>query len=251
MKHAGAVLFTVLIASAAMGARPPRAYQEVVDEGTPVTVQWDESIEAPAFVGWKTGESAELHPLHDVPENASSFTLERRGVNELPSSILVIPRNPQQKPVTLTIDDGQNSVEYVPGAASDDRAWLFGKAPKSICPTPMKHDTMDIDLRMLDNKSKNWTLAGTFAFSIKTDNTHRPFYAWSSSPAFKRIDSPGLENGTAATQTRCERHTGGRCDSTHQLKPDRGGRTYRINVEHYESLSDDGDGPSMIDCPRY
>lgn len=251
MKHVSMALLISLLAGVVMAARPPHAYQEVVDEGNPVTVHWDESIEPPAFIGWKTDESATIHPLHNVPDDASSFTLKRRGINELPSSILVVSSNSKQRPVTLTVNDDQGSVEYVPEPVSDSRVWFFGKTPKNICPSPMKHDTMKIDIRMLDNKSKNWSLSGTFAFSIKTTNTDRPFYAWSSNPGFQRIDSPGLQDGTDAIQTRCERYTGGRCHSTHQLAPDRSGKAYRLTVDHYETLSDDGEGPSMSDCPLY
>lgn len=236
---------TTISAAPPEGGRFPK---DKIVEGKPVTLKWKDPEPTPLRVRWMQGDS--MHDFIPVPENNQSIKIERKGKNEIPTKLLVVPERKTLRPQIVQIDKNQTSATFQTKPISDNEIWFWGQTPKHPCPPPVGPNALGISVRMLDNTSKYHSFKGGFLWKVtprKNDNKqNRPFYFSSSgNDRINAITSRGFTRPGTAARAICQAHTGGSCPFVFRLKERKFGTHNRIKITPKPLEKSD------VPCPEY
>ena len=171
------LIFIILfLKSTSIFAAPPPLgmcdnYKKI--KGPKLTVTWD-ILMVPQAVGWQGATT-----FTKVSPKARSIKIKRVGYQNIPSQLIVVPRDTSFQPKILEVSSNQMEVHFSTEKIKPNEIWFWGGLSKSPCPGTCGGPwPYGLDLRFV-NGSHFASLTGMFL--KKLQKTSSPQYLLSTS----------------------------------------------------------------------
>jgi|GEM_PF-4120383 len=195
-----------LISISILSSAPMEPFIEKTGNNLKVTFLQPDKVE---FIGWK-GQRFKRVP------NQENFSLKRKGLNTLPTELLVIPKTSKKGAILLTVSPGKNKI-VIGGKKGTpfpevpkDEIWLWGITPPDPCSRSEKSWSASSIKVFTKKRSKTFSLSGAFVIKIKPE--HSPLYI---SSAYNHIVKAAIEGFIPADiieRNICKSYYGGNCE---------------------------------------
>lgn len=228
---------------------PAPGNQDKIVRGDPVTLTWKHSKQNPDRVIWMQPES--IHEFFRVDQDENSIQVPRKGVNKLPTELLVIPERDNLRPRILEIKKDQTSVTFQSKPISEDEIWFWGRTPDVLCHRPNGDGLLAVNVRRMKETSEQRKFEGGFLWHIteegKSKATGSPIVNFSSNmlgrEGIKSVSSRGIN---PVKFKKCPDHFEN-CRFVFSMPPQKWGGHHRIRIEPKSK----SDFPTDFRCPQY
>lgn len=161
------------------------------------------------FVGW-TGQKFKTVP------NQQNFSLKRRGLNSLPTELLIIPKSSKKGSILMTIPKTQRKITIggkkgtpFPEVPKNE-IWLWGQTPPDPCSN--KSRPWSASHIKIFTKKRSTTLNFSGAFLVKIKPEFPPLYIASAYNHIVKAAIEGFIPADIVEKNICKSYYGGNCD---------------------------------------
>ena len=157
-------------------------------KGPKLTVTWD-ILMAPQAVGWQGATT-----FTKVSPKARSIKIKRVGYQNIPSQLIVVPRDTSFQPKILEVSSNQMEVHFSTEKIKPNEIWFWGSLSKSPCPGTCGGPwPYTLDLRFMNGRHLD-SLTGMFLQKLqKTSSSQYLLFTSSAVGKIRRISIEGFQ----------------------------------------------------------
>ena len=158
-------------------------------EGPKLTVKWSAEFQ-PQAIGWVGSLQCT-----QVSSSVSSVTIDRMGRGEIPSRLLIVPKDTSLQPQVLDISASQKELNFSTQKINAGETWVWGNTLKSHCRDGCRNEQAnEINISYHQGGKFIFEGRGVFLFNLKRSLHHQPLLFFGSDTSLRQISIEGFQH---------------------------------------------------------